>query len=161
MRFDEDARKAVNDFKFRDHLWLRDDFADWLEATARARFKVGEIDLVVPMPSTFWHRMDRGYNQCVYLAKTLAKRLDKPYGGAVLGRCGNPKRQGGLDEEERRENVVGTFRVRRPSAVRDKTVLVVDDIMTTGATLSECAAELKSSGAARVWCVTLARSLRS
>ena len=161
LQFDGDAREAVLAFKFRFHLWLRDDLVDWLEASVRARFRVGEVDLVLPMPVTLLHRIDRGYNQCAYLAKTLAKRLDKPYGGAVLGRCGNPKRQGGLDEEERRENVVGTFRVRRPSAVRDKTVLVVDDIMTTGATLSECAAELKSSGAARVWCVTLARSLRS
>ena len=161
LRFDEDARKVVNDFKFRTHLWLRDDFADWLEAVARARFKVGEIDLVVPMPSTFWHRLDRGYNQCVYLAKTLAKRLDKSYAARALRRKGNPKKQGRLTEEERRTNVVGTFAVRQPERVRGKTVLVVDDIMTTGSTLSECAAELKRAGAARVWCVTLARSLRT
>jgi len=161
LSFDLDARTMLNDFKFKYHHWLRNDLVDWLEAVMRARFKVDEIDLVLPMPSTFLHRIDRGFNQCAYLAKALAKRLDKPYRGSVLLRKGNPKRQGGLSEEERRTNVIGTFSVLEPKAVFSKTVLVVDDIMTTGSTLSACAAELKAAGAARVWCVTVARSLRT
>ena len=161
LHFDGDAREAMNAFKFRNHLWLRDDLVDWLEAMTRVRFKVDEIDIVVPMPSTLWHRMDRGYNQCAYLAKALAKRLEKPYAPDAVRRKGRPRRQGGLTEEDRRTNAIGTFAVRRPDAVRGRTVLVVDDIMTTGSTLSECAAELKRSGVSRVWCATLARSLRT
>ena len=161
LSFEGDASEAVNAFKFRKHLWLRDDLVDWMEAVARARFRVGEVDVVVAMPSTLWHRLDRGYNQCAYLARTLAKRLKRPYVPFAMRRKGNPKRQGRLTEEERRENVIGTFGVWRAKAVRGKTVLVVDDIMTTGSTLSECAAELKRAGAARVWCVTIARSHRS
>ena len=150
----------MNAFKFRGHLWLRNDLVDWMEAVARTRFKVGEIDVVVAMPSTFLHRLDRGYNQCAYLAKALARRLGRSYVPFALRRKGCPERQGRLTEEERRENVVGTFGVLRPAAVRGRTVMVVDDIMTTGSTLSECAAELKRAGASRVWCVTLARSFR-
>ena len=55
----------------------------------------------------------------------------------------------------------GTFAVRRPELVRGRTVLVVDDIMTTGATLAECAKTLREAGASRVWSVTLARSVRT
>jgi len=161
LSFDGDAREAMNAFKFRNHLWLRDDLVDWMEAMLRARFKVAEIDVVVPMPATLWHRLDRGYNQCDYLGRALAKRLDKPYAPRALKRKGSPKRQGGLSEEERRTNVLGTFAVRQPAAIAGRTILVVDDIMTTGSTLSECAAELKRSGAARVWCLTFARSLRA
>ena len=161
LSFEGDAREAMNAFKFKNHLWLRDDLVDWMEAAARARFKVDEIDVVVAMPSTFLHRLDRGYNQCAYLARPLAKRLGKSYAPFVLRRKGNPKKQGRLSEEERRTNVIGTFGVLRPRAIVGRTVMVVDDIMTTGSTLSECAAELKRAGAARVWCVTLARSLRS
>ena len=161
LSFEGDAREAMNAFKFRRHLWLRDDLADWMEAVARARFRVGEIDVVVAMPSTFWHRLDRGYNQCAYLAKELARRLEKPYVPFALRRRGRPKKQGRLTEEERRENVIGTFGVLRPGTVGGRTVMVVDDIMTTGSTLSECAAELKRAGARRVWCVTIARSHRS
>ena len=166
LRFDGVARDMVNAFKFRNHLWLRADFADWLEAAARTRFRVGEIDVVMPMPSTLWHRIDRGYNQCAYLGRVLAKRLRLPYDARTLRRVGSPKRQGGLTEEERRKNVVGTFTCRHRVAAsrtsaKSPTVLVVDDIMTTGSTLSECAATLKGAGARRVWCLTLARSFRT
>lgn len=151
----------LNDFKFKNHYWLRNDFADWLEGVARARFKVDEVDLVLPMPSTLVHRMDRGFNPCDYLGRVLAKRLKKPYVARALERVDVRRRQRGLSEEDRRTNVVGTFHVRKPAAVHEKTVLVVDDILTTGSTLSECAAELKLAGAARVWCVTLARTPRN
>ena len=166
LRFEGEAREMVNAFKFRNHLWLRDDFADWLEAAARTRFRVGEIDVVVPMPSTAWHRLDRGYNQCVYLGRALAGRLGLPFDARMLRRVGSPRRQGGLSEAERRTNVVGTFACRRRVASgrspgAEPTVLVVDDIMTTGSTLSECASVLKSAGAGRVWCLTLARSLHT
>ena len=161
LSFEGDARDAMNAFKFRKHLWLRNDLVDWMEAIARTRFKVEQIDVVVAMPSTLWHRLDRGYNQCAYLAKALAKRLGRSYVPFALRRKGRPKRQGGLNEEQRRENVVGTFGVLRKRAVEGKTVMVVDDIMTTGSTLSECAAELKRAGASKVWCVTLARSHKS
>lgn len=164
LRLEGEAREMVNSFKFRDHLWMRDDFVDWLEAVVRTRFLFSDIGVVAPMPSTFLHRVDRGYNPCDYLARALARRMGKPYDPRMLRRVGSPRRQGGLSEEERRRNVVGTFRCVRgfqSAAEGGETVLVVDDIMTTGSTLSECARELKRAGAARVWCVTLARSLRS
>ena len=161
VRFESEARDLVSAFKFHGRLWLRDDLVDWLEGVLRARFCAGEIDIVLPMPSTAFRRWDRGYNQCTLLARRLAGRIGKPLGGFVLRRRGHPRRQSGLCEEARRENAVGTFSVTRPSRVSGRTVLVVDDIMTTGATLSECAAELKRAGASRVWCVTIARSLRS
>ena len=165
LRLEGDVREMVNAFKFRDHVWMRDDFVDWLEAAARTRFAVDGISVVAPMPSTLLHRIDRGYNQCDCLARALARRLGKPYDARALRRVGSPRRQGGLSEEDLHANVVGTFGCRRSFAGRaggpGATVLVVDDIMTTGSTLSECARELKRAGTARVWCLTLARSLRT
>lgn len=160
LRFQGDARAMLLDFKFNRHLWLREDFADWLEAAVRVRFDPAAVDVVLPVPTTRFHRWDRGYNQCAYLASALARRLDRRCDAGVLARKGHPKRQSDLTEDERRENVRDTFRVRRPERVRGRTVLVLDDVLTTGATLSECAATLKAAGAARVWCVTLARAVR-
>lgn len=161
FRFEGVAREMLLDYKFNRHLWLRDDFADFLEGTVRARFDAAAIDLVLPMPVTAFHRLDRGYNQSAILAATLADRLDRRFDASVLKRIGSPKRQAELSEDERRENVKGTFAVRRAGLVRGRTVLVVDDVMTTGSTLSAAAEALKASGAGRVWCVTLARSVRA
>ena len=159
--FGDDARRMVNDFKFHGRFWLLPDLLDWMEASARTRFALEKVDVVVAMPSTVLHRIDRGYSQCSLLAKGLARRLDKPYVSFALRRKGFPRRQGALSEAERRTNVIGTFSVLRPKSIAERTVLLVDDIMTTGSTLSECAAELKRAGAARMWCQTLARTLRS
>ena len=161
VRFECETREMVNGFKFRDRIWLRDDFVDWMEAAARVRFDVAAIDAVVAIPTTLSHRINRGYNQSALLAESLAKRLDRCFLGRAVARTGHPKRQSSLSEEERAENVKGTFVVREPSLVRGRTILLVDDIMTTGSTLSECAKTLKAAGAWRVWSVTLARSVRT
>lgn len=158
--FEAEARELVLKYKSCEAVWLKDDFADWLEAAARARFDVNLIDAVVPMPVTVFHRLDRGYNQCDYLARALSGRIGRICLEGAVARCGHPRRQAGLSEDERRENVIGTFRVKLPESVRGRTLLLVDDVMATGSTLSECAKELKRAGAWRVWCVSLARSLR-
>ena len=159
LRFEGDARDIIVAFKFTHHAWMRDDLVDWLEAAVRARFVVGEIDCIAPVPSTLLRRLDRGYSQCGYIASALAKRLGRRYDARALRRTGSPRAQVGLSAEDRRANVVGTFACRRRFS--GETVLVVDDVMTTGSTLSECAKVLKESGAGRVWCATLARSLRT
>lgn len=158
LRFEGDAKKLLVGFKFKGNLWLRDDFADWLEAAARSRFRTDEIDFIVPVPMKFFRKIDRGYNQCDVLASALAGRLGKPAAIGALKRSGSPKRQSSLSEDERRENVKDTFAVRSPSSVAGRTVMVVDDVMTTGSTLSECARVLKAAGAARVWCLALTHS---
>ena len=160
VRFECETREMVLGFKFERHVWLRDDFVDWLEAAAASRFNLAAVDLVVPMPTTVRHRMDRGYNPCELLAEELARRICRVC-RRVLSRQGKFARQGSLNEEERLENVKGTFAVKRPEYVRGRTILVVDDIMTTGATLAECAKTLKEAGASRVWSATLARSVRT
>ncbi len=159
VRFEDKAREMVLGFKFRERLWLRDDFVDWLEAAARAHYALDAVDLVLPMPLTLYHQLDRGYNQSDYLASALATRLGRRYRTDLLKRVGNPARQSELNEADRRKNVLGTFAVKKPAFVRGRTILVVDDVMTTGSTLSECAKTLKAAGATRVWCLTLARSV--
>lgn len=160
MRFEGAARDLVLGYKFNARVWLKDDFCDWLAGMALSRFRTDEIDAVVPMPSSPLHRLGRGFNQCAYLAEGLSRRIGRPCRNGVVARTGNPRRQSGLSEEERRENAAGTFSVRRLHLVEGCTILVVDDIMTTGATLSECARALKAAGAKRVWCATLAHSTR-
>jgi ComF family protein len=114
------------------------------------------FDVVVPTPLHWLRRWRRGFNQSDLLARELARRLRIPV-RAALRRRRVTRAQAGLTYARRRANVSGAFTVRRPEWVAGKRVLLVDDVMTTGATANACAAALKQAGAARVTFVAVAR----
>jgi len=151
------TRRLIHLFKYNRHLWLREDLVDLLDGCLRAQFDAAAVDLVVPVPLHPAKRRARTYNQAALLAGGLARRLGKPHRPRVLARVAWTSTQTRLSRTERRKNVLGVFKVADAAAVRGRTVLLVDDVMTTGATLHACARILKKAGAARVWCVTVAR----
>jgi ComF family protein len=118
--------------------------------------------LVVPVPLHASKRGERGFNQAELIVRAAKKRLPERFEIA----CGLLKRQRptqsqvGLSREERVVNMRGAFRVTDPQRVKGATVIVVDDVMTTGTTVSECARVLKKAGAERVWAATVARTLK-
>lgn len=161
LRFEGDARKLIHAFKFDEKIYLRNDLVDLLESAVRLRFKLDTIDCVTSIPLSMLRRWTRGYNQCDILARELARRLNLPY-KSLLRRVGNPRQQGKLNEEARRKNVIDSFALARfVDLSKIKTVLLIDDIMTTGSTLSEAARILKSGGIKKVYAASLARSIRA
>ena len=150
-------REMLHQFKYGRATWLCSDLADMLHGCVLAHYPVGELDAVVAVPLHAGKRRDRGYNQAALLAAELARRLDRPYPADVLVRTRATPTQTRLHAAERRKNVRAAFAVRGPEWVRGRTILLVDDVMTTGATLSEVAATLRRAGAWRVWAATVAR----
>lgn len=124
---------------------------------ARALPRETAVDVVVPMPLHWRKRWQRGFNQAELLANEIARRWHAPVRNVVRRRK-NTAAQAGLTNAKRRANVQGAFRVR--GRLDGKHVLLVDDVMTTGATASACARALKRAGAARVTLLTLARTDR-
>jgi ComF family protein len=118
-----------------------------------------QIDAIVPVPLHWWKRMRRGFNQSQLLARELSRGTGLPVWQA-LRRHSAGKAQVGLTPGERRENVKGRFRVTSQAQVAGRSLLVVDDVLTTGATMNACARVLKEAGAARVAVLTLARADR-
>jgi ComF family protein len=117
------------------------------------------FDLIVPMPLHWLRKWQRGFNQSELLARALARPLGTPAANALRrSRATTP--QAGLTRAQRRDNVNGSFRVHPRAAIAGAHVLLVDDVMTTGATLSAAAAALKRAGARRVTAVTVARADR-
>ncbi len=112
-------------------------------------------DVLVPVPLHPRRLRSRGYNQSALLTKELSKKLGLDMDESLLIRAKNTRPQVSASREERRENVQGSFRCDRD--VNGQAVILVDDVATTGSTLSACAAVLKDAGATSVWCLVLAR----
>jgi ComF family protein len=114
------------------------------------------FDVVVPMPLHWRRRWHRGFNQAELLARRTARSCGIPATNAVR-RIRSTATQAGLSNAKRRENVAGAFRLRNRRGIQGRRVLLIDDVMTTGATASACALALKRGGAASVTLLALAR----
>lgn len=156
-RFSGVLREQVHQFKYSQALWLKRDLADLLQGCLQAHFQPESVDVVVPVPLHPVRQRERTYNQAALLARELAGRLGRRFDGQSLLRTHKTETQTALDAAHRRMNMLGAFSVARPDWVRQRCVLVVDDVMTTGATLNECARVLKKAGARTVWAVTVGR----
>lgn len=115
-----------------------------------------QFDVIVPMPLHWRKRWRRGFNQSTLLAREISRRIQVPVRRAVR-RVRFTSAQAGLTNAKRRENVSGAFRARGRGPLKGMRVLLVDDVMTTGATAASCARALRMAGAGRVVLLTLAR----
>ena len=116
-------------------------------------------DLIVPIPLHRDRLRWRGFNQALPLAHAIGRLGALPVDPFVLARCRSTPPQVGLGASDRRRNVRGAFVVRHRERVRNRSVLLVDDVMTTGATAHECARVLRAAGARHVDALVLARAL--
>ncbi|MGQ0763451.1 MAG: double zinc ribbon domain-containing protein [Acidobacteriota bacterium] len=123
------------------------------------RTPLAEADLIVPVPLHASREGERGFNQAVVLARELARATKLPIDEySLVRRVHTERHRAGMDARSRRDSVGGAFEVRRPEPIAGRRVLLIDDVFTTGATVSECAAALKSAGAADVYVLTIARA---
>lgn len=166
--FDGPVRDAIYRFKYRGKTALDSPFANLLfdylrgQDVSRATIPWDRIAFVTPVPLHPWRRYRRGYNQSALLARELAKRIGCAHGEA-LGRDRYTPSQIGLSVKARGENVRGAFSVRKGVWERMNpgagAVLLVDDVLTTGSTVRECARVLRAAKTDEVYVLTLARQL--
>ncbi len=114
--------------------------------------------LIVPVPLHISRLRQRGFNQAVLLGKVMSQQLSLPLLPDALVRTKRTEPQIKLSAAERRLNVKGAFTVKRADSVVGKRILLLDDVMTTGSTMDECAKELKKAGASAVIAATIART---
>lgn len=157
FRYDEHSRPLVTGLKYADQAQLAAVYGTWLFNSGREL--IAESSLIVPVPLHYWRFVGRRYNQSALLAYALKRRSGLPVIPDALVRTRATKPQPGLTRKQRQDNVCGAFAAhpRHLGKIKRQSVLLIDDVMTTSATLAECAKILLDAGAQQVNVLVLAR----
>lgn len=159
MRYDDHSRPLVTRFKYADQTLLAPIYGKWLLSAGREL--ISATDVIIPVPLYYWRFVGRRYNQSALLAQAIARHCALPVipDGLLRKRATLP--QAGLTRAQRADNVKGAFAAnpKRAGQWRGKSILLVDDVMTTGATIEQCSKALLKGGAASVNVLTLARTV--
>ena len=150
---------AVIHFKYHRALWLVPVFADLLEACVRTHYARVRFDALCPVPLHPLRFRERGFNQSELLANALSRRLGVPCLAHALVRSRYTETQTRLKADQRRQNVAALFNSNpaHRDILRDRSILLVDDVMTTGSTVNDATRALLEAGAAEVRVATIAR----
>jgi len=160
FRYDDASKGLVLSFKHADRPGLARYLAPWMARAAGPL--LAEADLIVPVPLHRWRLFHRRYNQAALLALGLSRRSGVPCMPDLLKRARRTAPQGTMGREARERNVKGAIQLSQTiELLEKKRILLVDDVLTTGATLAECVHVLRQAGAAAVDVVTLARVVLS
>ncbi|WP_203295060.1 ComF family protein [Maricaulis parjimensis] len=159
LAYDDVSRGLVLGFKHGSRHELIDRFANWMELAAPDY--LAQADALIPVPLHWRRLLARRYNQSALLARALSRRTGLPVWADVLLRRKPTPSQAGQSAGARRRNMAGAFRVTEPQRVAGKTLVLIDDVLTTGATANACARQLKRAGAKTVYLMTLCRVVRT
>lgn len=161
LAYDDASRDLILAFKHADRTETALNLATWM--TLAGSELLESADIIVPVPLHWWRLFLRRYNQSALLAQRLADRCGKPFDARVLERRRATLSQGHLSRTARQRNVAGAFRIQTAlkSRIEGRRVLLIDDVYTSGATISACVACLRAGGAEAVDVLTLARVLRN
>ncbi len=158
LAYDGSARTVLLGFKHGDRQHLVDIMAPQLVRAGRDWF--GPDTILVPVPLHRWRLWKRGFNQAALLARAVSRRTGTPLVVDALARVKPTRSSQGMGRRARANNVRGAFRVAQPAAIKAKEIILIDDVLTTGATVEACTRMLLRGGATRVRVLTWARVVR-
>lgn len=150
----DNVRHSFHRYKFRNALSYAEPYGRFL-AMRILQMNI-EFDQLSWVPVSFWRRFSRGYDQVLLIAQSVAKELDVPLVRTLKKVRHNPAQSGISDPSQRKANVIGAYAVRPDADIANKTIVLIDDVITTGSTVSESAKTLLAAGAKEVYCAAVA-----
>lgn len=162
FRYEGSGRNLIHRFKFNGRTRLAETIlAPILCARLQRRVKMDEIDMIIPVPLHHRRLLKRGFNQSYLLAREIGTTFSIGVASNIIYRKTSTAAQFSKTRAQRKANVRNIFKLLNPEALKGKRILLVDDIMTTGATMSETSRILKKRGAKLVVCAVAARAAKS
>jgi ComF family protein len=155
--YEPPLREAIHAFKYNETPHLADLFSEWMSETWRSSRL--DASCCAPVPLHTSRLRERGFNQSEWLSERFSKRTKLAHKPRALQRIRRTDQQALLEPDQRRQNVKDAF-IADATQVKDMKIVLIDDVLTTGATMSECARVLLEAGASEVFALTLTRTAR-
>jgi ComF family protein len=159
--FEGSVQGAIHRWKYEGKTHLTPFFADWMAEGLNRYWERNSLDLLIPVPLHPQRLRERGFNQALLLAEELSRRTGIPYLKTILKKRKPTLPQVNLSGLEREKGLKGAFHVTEKEELLGKSVLLVDDVYTTGATVNECSKVLVKEGAQKVDVLTLAHAIKT
>lgn len=153
---DKALQHIIHNFKYNKRIQIGVELGRLLGSVLKSEKSGWKIDLIIPIPLHHLKKAERGFNQSLYVAKGISKEINLPVKTRSMKRKKFTETQTKMNLKEREANVSGAFKVRTPGLIKNKNILLVDDVITTGATIKECAQELKKFNAGKIYAASIA-----
>lgn len=156
--FNQVIQNMIHNFKYNENRKIGNYLSNFLSQKLENFEHISSIDYSIPVPLHKVKKRDRGFNQAYVIAQNIQDTLQIPVADDLVKRKRFTKTQTNLSKSERHENVADAFVAEKKEKIMNKNFLLIDDVFTTGSTLSSLTYELKNKGANKVFCATLARA---
>jgi len=153
---DTPLREVIHQLKYNKKFVIGKFLGKKLGSALKEKIKDWDIDVIIPVPLHHLKKAERGYNQSLYIAKGIGEELRIKVGSLIIKRKRFTQSQTTMNKEEREANIKDAFSMRGKSVIAGKNILLVDDVITTGATIKECGKVLLETGANKVFAASAA-----
>lgn len=153
----KDIRNLILRYKFNNQSYLNNTFANIILKNKKLCRKIKIYDIIIPVPMFHKKKKNRGYNQTELITSKIAKCLGIYTNNNILIKSKNTKTQSTLKEKNRYENIKNAFSIKNNELIKNKNIILFDDIITTGATVNECSKILKQNGVKNILVLSIAK----
>ena len=157
FKYKDLIRDLILDYKFNDKSYLYKTFCEFIVKNKKNLDFIKSYDIIIPVPIHSVRIRKRGYNQSTLIAKELARSFEMKVYTNVLLKIKNNKVQSTLNKKEREENTKNVYKLVKPEKIKNKKILLLDDIYTTGATANACTKELEKANVEKIGIFTIAK----
>ena len=153
---DKELQHAIHSLKYEKKFPVGIFLGRTLADNIKSKRPYWNIDLIIPVPLHTLKKAERGYNQSFYIAKGIGKVLSITFSDRIVKRIKYTESQTTMNLNKREENISGAFKIKNNNGIKNKNILIVDDVITTGATISECGKMLLEVGAKKIYAASIA-----
>lgn len=158
VRYREVVVSIIHNLKFYNLSSISDFIAELIYKQIKKNKLVLDVNLIIDVPLHLVRKRERGYNQASLIAKKLANLLGVDYDGEIIERVSNTVSQATLEHDKRERNINQAFKLKKNIDLKHKSVILLDDVFTTGSTAEECCKVLKSAGPKKITVLTLGKA---